>query len=677
MLHYIRGKEGELMNRTIRAITAVIFVLVITFSAISICQNVGRSWKVDVTGQKLYTLSKGTRAILGRLNQPVKAKLYYAKTATLKAPDQIRYFNSYFEFVRALLDEYVAAANGMVKLEIIDPRPFSDDEVEALRCGLRRFPITEEENFFFGLVVQTQLGVEKVIPFFSPDRQNFLEYDISYLIDTAITRQKRTVGVLSSLPVMGDDMSGYMAQMMRMQGQQPRPPWTIVEQLRRQFEVRQVPADVNEVNDVDILLVIHPKNLPPQTLFAIDQFVLKGGRTIVCVDPYCLADRPDRMAMQMGMPPTRNSELNVILKTWGLEMPENTFAGDKNLALMASVTANERPEQIIGYLHLEKGCFNADNVIAAELNQVRVLFAGVLKKVGDANESQEGAGIKRTPLVMTTDKGNAFSVSSPYELMMVEPSRLMSRFTPGNQPVVMGYLVTGRFRSSFPDGVDVGVESERRESSAEPKDPNEDKKIKKHLTGLKEAAAGCAVVVFSDVDFIGDALAYQDSFFGFGKVIVGDNSALLLNAVEDLTGSGELISIRSRGNLRRSFIVVDEIERKAEEETAGEVAKINAQIAGFQGELQTIVASAKQGEEEVIGSSIMQKKKELELKIHQAQMQLREVKMKRREQIERLGAKLQYANTAAAPAATLLVAVVLGVRRAVRKRHYISHASDA
>lgn len=381
MLHYIRGKEGELMNRTIRAITAVIFVLAITFSAISICQNVGRSWKVDVTGQKLYTLSKGTRAILGMLNQPVKAKLYYAKTATLKAPDQIRYFNSYFEFVRALLEEYVAAANGMVKLEIIDPRPFSDDEVEALRCGLRRLAITEEENFFFGLVVQTQLGVEKVIPFFSPDRQNFLEYDISYLIDTAITRQKRTVGVLSSLPVMGDDMSGYMAQMMRMQGQQPRPPWTIVEQLRRQFEVRQVPADVNEVNDVDILLVIHPKNLPPQTLFAIDQFVLKGGRTIVCVDPYCLADRPDRMAMQMGMPPTRNSELNVILKTWGLEMPENTFAGDKNLALMASVTANERPEQIIGYLHLEKGCFNADNVIAAELNQVRVLFAGVLKEV--------------------------------------------------------------------------------------------------------------------------------------------------------------------------------------------------------------------------------------------------------------------------------------------------------
>ncbi len=187
--------------------------------------------------------------------------------------------------------------------------------------------------------MQTPFGVEKVIPFFSPDRQNFVEYDISYLIDTAITRQKRTIGIISSLPVMGDDMSGYMAQMMRMQGQQPRPPWTFVEQLRRQYEVKQVPADVNEIKDVDILLVIHPKNLPDQTLFAIDQFVLKGGRTIVCVDPYCFADRPDRMAMQMGMPPTHNSDLNVLLRTWGLEMPENTFAGDKNLALPATVTA--------------------------------------------------------------------------------------------------------------------------------------------------------------------------------------------------------------------------------------------------------------------------------------------------------------------------------------------------
>jgi ABC-type uncharacterized transport system involved in gliding motility auxiliary subunit len=671
------------VNRTIQAVIGAVLVLVIAFAAISVCQNITRAWKVDITDQKIYTLSNGTKAILAKLNQPIKAKLYYAKTATLKAPDQIRYFNNYYQFVKALLEEYVAAARGMIELQIIDPRPFSDDEVDALRCGLRRFAITEEENFFFGLVVQTPFGVEKVIPFFSPDRQNFVEYDISYLIDTAITRQKRTIGIISSLPVMGDDMSGYMAQMMRMQGQQPRPPWTFVEQLRRQYEVKEVAADVNEVNDVDILLVIHPKNLPHQTLFAIDQFVLKGGRTIVCVDPYCFADRPDRMAMQMGMPPTRNSDLNVLLRTWGLEMPENTFAGDKNLAFEASVAADQRPERIIGYLGLTRGCFNADNVIAAELNQVRILFAGVLKEIKDANETKESPPqLGRTPLVMTTSKGNTFLISSPYELMMLQPSMLMSKFVEGNKPVTMAYLVTGRFKSSFPDGVDIEVESEDDKSSKEKEsgkavvpDPNDDKKIKKHLAGLKEATEDCMVVVFADVDFISDAMAYQESFFG--KIVVGDNSALLLNAIDDLSGSSDLVSIRSRGNFRRPFVVVDEIERQAEEATAEEVDKINAQIAIFQSQLQSIVASAKEGQEDVIGSSIVQKKKELELKIHQAQRQLREVKMKRRERIERLGRKLQYRNTSVVPVAILVIAVVLGVRRTVRKRHYISHASDA
>ena len=666
------------MNRTIRAIIGAVLVLVIIFAVISICQNIGKPLKLDITEQRLYTLSDGTKAILAKLSQPIRARLYYAKTAALKGPDQIRFFNNYYEFVRALLEEYVAASRGMVELEVIDPRPFSDDEEQALRYGLSRFPITEEENFFFGLVVQTQFGVEKAIPFFSPDRQNFVEYDISYLIDTAITRQKKTVGIMSSLPVMGDDVSGYMTEMMLRQGQQPQPPWTFVEQLRRKYEVKAVATDVNDINDVDILLVIHPKGLPELTLFAIDQFVLNGGRMIVCVDPHCFSDRPDRMQMQMGMQISRNSELNALLRTWGLEMPANTFAGDRGLASLAAIRANQRPERIIGYLNLvpEGKCFATDNVITAELNQVRFLFPGVLREVADSNQPQEsGSKIERTPLVMTTNMGNSFSISSPYELMILDPPSLMSKFADGSKPVMMGYLITGRLKSSFPDGIEIEVAAGTDESSEEPEDPNEQKKITKRITGLKEAQEGCAVVVFSDVDFISDAIAYQSSFFG--KMVVGDNSTLMLNAIEDLSGSSDLVSIRSRGNFKRPFVVVDEIEMQAEAETAEEVAKINAQITGFQSELQSIVASAKEGEEQVIGGSIVKKKQELELKIHQAQRQLRQVKMTRRERIERLGNRLRQANMLAAPIVILIIAVVLGIRRSVRKRHYISHASDA
>jgi ABC-2 type transport system permease protein len=660
------------MNRTIRAIIGAGFILIIVFSAISISQNVGKSWKVDVTDQNLYTLSDGTKSILSKLNQPIKAKLFYAKTAALKGPDQIKYFNNYYEFVKALLEEYVAESKGMVELEIIDPRPFSNDEVEAMRYGLQQYRITEEENFFFGLVVQTQFGVEKVIPFFSPDRQNFVEYDISYLIDNAITRQKTRIGIMSSLPVMGDDVSGYMAQMMMRQGQRPKGPWTIVEHLRKKYEVSEIPTDINDINDVDILLVIHPKELPEETLFAIDQFVLKGGRTIVCVDPHCYADTPDQTAMQMGMQQSRNSNLNELLGNWGIEMPENTFAGDRNLAEERAISQTSRPEPIIGFLNLGKDCFNHDSVMTAELNEVRVLFSGVLNEIAeDVNQPEQSEPeVEKTPLIMTTNRGNTFAISNPYELMILNPSTLMSRFVDGTEPVTMGYLVTGRLKSSFPDGIEIEVESE------DPNDPNETIKSKKQIKGLAEAQGDCAVVVFADVDFISDALAYGNSFFG-SKIIVGDNSALLLNAIDDLSGSSDLISIRSRGNFKRPFIKVDEIEKQAEEETAQEVAALNAQIAGFQSELQSILAQAKEGQEVVIGSSILQKQRDIELKKRQAQQQLNEVRLKRRERIEHLGNILRGFNMLMAPVVILMIAIILGIYRSAKKRHYISHASDA
>ncbi|MDR4505243.1 MAG: Gldg family protein [Candidatus Scalindua sp.] len=659
------------MSKTIQMVIGVILVLVIMFSSISVCQDIGKSLKLDVTEQRLYTLSDGTRAILAKLRQPVAVKLYYAETAALKGPDQIRFFNNYYQYVKSLLEEYVSSANGMIDFQVIDPRPYSESEAKALQYGLSKFSITEEESFFFGLVVQTQFGVEKVIPFFSPDRQSFLEYDISYLIDTAITRQKTKIGIMSSLPVMGDDLSGYMAQMMRMQGQQPEPSWTIVNQLKKQYEIKAVSTEVDEIEDVDILLVIHPKELPEKTLFAIDQFVLKGGRTIVCVDPHCYADPPDqKAAMLSGAAPAQNSDLNRLFKTWGVEMPANTFAGDRSLALKATLMPNQRPEKLIGFLDLTSQCFNPDSVITAELNQVRLLFAGVLQETGDYQKEEGVGNIERRTLLSTTNKGNSWSVSSSYELLVPDPSQLMKKFVDGNNPVVMGSLITGKFKSSFPDGI--LIDAVKGESPEETEKPEVEKK---NITGLTEATEECVVAIFTDVDFISDLVAYQDTFLG--KIVIGDNSTLLLNTIDDLRGSSELISIRSRGSYKRPFTVVDAIEQKAERETSAEEDKINAEIAGFQDELNSIISSAKEGEEEIIGSSILQKKKDIELKIHKAQRELRRVKMKRREQIESLGNVLRNLNMLMTPGIILIIAIVLGIRRSARKRHYISHASDS
>jgi ABC-2 type transport system permease protein len=664
------------MNRTLRAIMAVVFVFIIMFCAISISQNVGEGLRLDMTGQKLYTLSAGTRAVLGKLNQPLKLQLYYSKTATRKAPDQIRFYNNYYYFVESLLKEYARAADGIIELEIIDPRPFTQEEEEALRQGLRRFPITEEESFFFGLVLQTEFGVLKTIPFFSPDRQSFVEYDISHLIDTAVTREKKRIGILSSLEVMGEEEGGYMAELRRMQGMAPSPPWTIVHHLRQQYDVSKVETETEEIKDVDILLVIHPKNLPEKTLFAIDQFVLKGGRAIICVDPRCFADSASNpLARQPGDP---SSDLSKLTGRWGVEILPGTFAGDRSLALPVQLERNERMQKLIGYLDLNRECMNEENVITSNLNEVRILFGGVLRKTEmDANDAGGGQN-QIVPLVQTTDKGNSWQVEGPWDWIRINPEQMMKYFTDGSEPVVMGYLIKGRFKSNFPDGIELADESKESGAAEQASDSNDagaDKKTRR-LTGVTEASSDCAVVVIADVDFISDMVAYRETIFGM-KVAVANNSDLMLNAIEDLGGSGDLIGIRSRGNLQRPFVVVEQIRTEAEQETAAEVAKLNERKARLEKELQDVLSSAKQGDEALIAKSFLDKQRLLEVQILQTQREIHDVDKRRFEKIERLGSMLQNINTWAAPAIILLIAIILSIRRNVLRRRYVSHASDA
>jgi ABC-2 type transport system permease protein len=664
------------MNRTIRNIIAIIFVGVIMFCAISIAHNIGGSIRWDVTDRKLYTLSDGTKTILGKLRQPVKMKLYYTKTAVMKAPDQIRVYNNYYFFVEALLKEYTKASKGMVELEIVDPRPYSDEENEALRYGIQKFFITEEENFFFGLTVQTQYGAVKTIPFFSQDRQNFLEYDITYLIDTVTAHQKKRIGVLSSIAVMGEDASGYMAQMMAMQGQQPKPAWAIIQQLRQQYDVEKIETTADEIKDVDILLVIQPKNFEDKILFAIDQFVLKGGRVIVLVDPFCVADQPNPIEMQMNpRMPQRGSNLNKLLKNWGVEMPEKTFVGDLNLVLEATLSQDTRPEKIMGYMMLTRECMNRESAISANLNQVRILLAGALNPTEQDPKDQKHL-IRLTPLIQTTDRGNVFKHDTMEMTMQSNPGSLMKKFTEGKKPVVMGYQLRGLFKSNFPKGIDVTVDEKSDSKQPAPgADGTKKKTVTKHLTGLKEASAENVVVVFSDVDVISDIIAYQRSFAGLS--IIGDNAALLMNTIEDMTGSTDLIAMRSHGSFQRPFGVVDRIEQEAAKQTAKEEEKINEEITGFQQELQKIVSSANESDKKLLEKSILDKKKTIENNIRDAQRKLRNVKMERRKSIEKLGDKLRNLNMWSAPIVILVIAIVLGIRRSMRRRSYISHASDS
>jgi ABC-type uncharacterized transport system involved in gliding motility auxiliary subunit len=447
-----------------------------------------------------------------------------------------------------------------------------------------------------------------------------------------------------------------------MQNRRPAPPWTIVAQLREKFDVEQVETDVEKIEGVDILLVIHPKDLPQKTLFAIDQFVLNGGRTVVCLDPHCFVDRPaNQMAMMQGGHKS-SSSIDPLLKKWGLKMPPLTFAGDRTIAEKRPVERNKMPEMIIGFLNLNnKKCFNQENVATSELNDMTVLFAGALETVETVTDPNNP--IEHIPLISTTEKGNTVTVANQFELMMLEPAKLLNKFFDGSKPVNMGYLVTGKFDSAYPDGIEVADES----------DPNA---LPKKLTGLTHASQDCAVAVISDVDFITDNFAYTRAFFG-QMMAVNDNAAFLLNTIEQLSGSADLISIRSRGNYSRNFEVIDEIENQAARATAQKENQINADIQRFQQELNQILSSAKEGQEELVSTSIINKKRELESKIIEKKKELIEVKKQAVQGIDKLQNKLRHFNTLPGPIFILLIAIILAVYRTTKKRHYVSHASDS
>jgi hypothetical protein len=345
-------------------------------------------------------------------------------------------------------------------------------------------------------------------------------------------------------------------------------------------------------------------------------------------------------------------------------MPDNTFAGDETLAMMTSTGAG-KTEAMIAYMNLTGDSFNKDSAITSELNSVRVPFVGKLT-VLDVNSPN----LTHTPLLMTTNKGNTWTVSSPYELAMLSPERVRMKFMPGTKSVNMAYLVSGRFNTAFPDGITVET------SQPDPNDPNETITETQKVTGLTQAAEDSAVVVIADVDFISDPLAYQKTFFGSMSPI-GDNSALVLNAIEGLFGSNELISIRSRGNYTHPFLLVDDIEKEAKQETKDEVDTLDAVITQYNQDLQKLVSQAKEGQEAVIGSDILTQRRNLEAKILEAKRKLNDVKLKRRERIEALGNRLRQWNMLAAPAVILCMAVIIGVRRSARKRQYITQTSKA
>jgi len=643
------------MHSNWKTVVSILCIAVITSCLVYIGSVVGSGVRLDLTENDLFTLSEGTRNIVADLKDPLTFRLYYAKTAARKGPEGIRLFNNYFNYVRDLLEEYVHYTDGKINLQVIDPRPDTEDEEAAINYGLKRFPITDEETFFFGLVVTTETGAEKSIPFFAPNREAFIEYDITKILYSVTQPQKKKIGILSSLPVSGQDMSDYMAQMMRMQGKQVQEPWFIIQAMKEFYETVPLDGDNPEMEGIELLLIVHPKRLGEKALFAIDQYVLKGGNTVVMVDPFCWVDEPpkDPNNPYAAMMAPRDSDLNTLLKQWGVEMPKEQFAGDRGLAQTIRTSQFAQPSLHLGVMSLTEECVNPDEIIASELSNVLMVFPGALEPV-DGDEEEKSYTL--SPIISTTEAGNTFQ-ASPFE--MNSPETLVSKFTEGEKPVVMGYKIHGTFKSAYPDGIVImaGAEADEEGSGTQ-----------RTLTGLTESEKEATVVVYSDVDFITDPFAFRKSLFGV--MIVNKNSALLMNTLDHLCGSADLINIRAKGEFSRPFKVVDEIEDEAEKQTEDKVAEINDKIKTFQEELNQLRGEGRDKSIALLKTEGLIKEKELEKKIAAAQSELKGVKRKRRQAIESLGNKLEGVNTLLVPSLILVFSIVLGITRYMRKKSY-------
>ncbi len=665
------------MERTVKAILAVLCILVIAFSSVLILhKGTGNARLGDFTDEDLYTLSEGTKSILNELNQPITLKLYYSREAAMEGPEQIRVWNNYYLYVRDLLEEYQEVSNGMVKLKEIDPKTWSDEEQEAVEYGLERVPLNQDEVFFFGLVATTELGKVKTIKFFSPDRQEFVEYDISKIISELIQREKSKIGVIADIPIMGTDMNPRMMQMLRMQGKRPEEPWMIVQDLERTYKVEKVEVDENDPAipaDIDFLMVVHPKELSKATRFAIDQFVMKGGKAMILVDPYSVVDPPPEpppgqnpMMARMNHKPMSN--LNGLLEKWGVTMktakdergqPLPVFAVDRKLALKIPLQQGQTPESFYPLMQLKNGSFNKNNVITKNLKSLQILYAGKLKEV-------DGASTKVTPLLETSAVGSTWKPENMFELQMPPAAKIREETVDGEKPVMLACMITGAFETNFPNGFE--VESGSSEASKEGEDKEAPKT--KTIEARKSAEEGAAIIVMSDVDFVSDQFAYRRVIFGMSRQ--GDAATFVLNSLDYLAGSADLISIRSRGRAQRPFEVFEEIEQRAEKATAEEQEKIKKRIEKYQEDLQKLGSGANEENMELVQSEALAKRRKIEEDVREAKKELRKLREKQNDEIKAKQTKIKAVNLIAAPALLLLIAIGLFVYRYIRAAQHVS-----
>jgi ABC-type uncharacterized transport system involved in gliding motility auxiliary subunit len=584
----------------------------------------GLGLRLDVTQQRLYSLSNGSKELLQKLPQDaeVTLKFYYSRSSD-KMPV---FYKAYADQVDYLLKSYATRSKGRVKVERFDPQPDSEAEEWAQRYGIEGQSVDPfAPPVYFGLAVVSGTR-EEVLPVLSPRTEETLEYDISRAIARVAWPRQPVVGVMSSLAVLGDEPN----PMMMMQRRPPQNPgWISFQQLRRDNEVRRVAADAEAIPpDITLLVLAHAKELSDATLYAVDQFVLRGGRLMVCVDPFSVTEA--MQSQQMMAPPT--SSLARLFDAWGVGFDPSKIVADMK-AVTRVGTGNGGAEDSPLFLSLRRENFNAGVSLTSRLSSMMMPFAGSL-------ENRGMAGVDFTPLVESSATD-----ASLVDVMAVQYGRLPT-LVPSGRAYTLAARLNGVFKTAFPDG---------RPASENPENPADG--ITPHL-----ASGESAVVIFADADFLFNQFSAQQTFFGVQPM--NDNIALFLNAAEQLTGRNELISIRTRANSLRPFAVVDELEAEARRQFQKKEDELQQKLGDANRKIQELQAAR-------TDNSIMLSKEQQEQiqKFREEQRdtnrQLKNVRRDLRQDIERLGVRVKAANILLLPALVILAGLT---RIALRKR---------
>ncbi len=589
--------------------------------------------RLDLTSERLYTLSKGSKEILGKLDQDVTLKFYFSSSSA-EMPMMLK---TYADQVQDLLKEYELAGKGRVILEAYDTKPDSDAEEWAQRYGIEPQQTSMlGQPVYFGVVAVCG-DTEEVIAGFSPRTEATLEYDITRLVTRAAWPEKPVLGVMSSLSVLGTPPNPMMMQ----RGMPQDPGWMAFQDLRKDYTVREVPTEADAIeSDIKALIVIHPKNLSDKALFAIDQFVMRGGRLIVCVDPFSIADfessgQQNPMMMQMGGGGQAGpSTLGKLFDTWGLGFDTSKVVADMSCATKLN-GGNGKVEDNPTFLSLSDKNLAKDDLLTAQLSQVMLPFAGSF-------EDKTAAELTFTPII-SSSKDNACLIDQ----MNVQfgMSAMRAQLKPDNMQRVMAVRLQGHFKSAFPDGQ---IESETN-------------KVENVLV-----SGNSTVMVFGDSDFLSDRFCVQvvNSLFGRVAQPINNNLTLFANTVEQFAGREELIGVRSRGQFNRPFTRVDELEAKAMKQWQAEEERLETALQETQQRLQEL-QKQKTGNQRLILSQEQQNELELFRKQQaDTRNQLKHVRKNLNREIETLGRTIKVVNIGFIP----LLVIVFGIFRGITRK---------